>query len=328
MRRSSVVALCAAACFVFVSAACSSRPPPASQAIASTPPAASPSALPQTGPTSAPSVEPSLEPEVSTAPTPTLDPLMPAFAAFDAARFTHSTLIDNEWMPLRPGARWIIDGVTIEGEERIPHRITFTVTDLTKIIGGVETVVVWIEDFSDGQLVEKEIAFYAQDDDGTVWYLGEHPEEFEDGEFVAAPTWVHGVDDAHAGIKMLRDPLNQTQTFYQGWGPAVEWSDYGRLDEAGISDCVTFGCFEGTVRFAESSLGEAGIYQLKSYAKGIGEIRVGWRGEAESMEDLQLKSKATFKGPKLADIRRLAIELEKHAYKVSAETYGDTEPMK
>ena len=50
---------------------------------------------------------------------------------------------------------------------------TFTVTSLTKMIAGVNTAVVWIEDISDGVVVEKEIAFYAQDDDGTVWYLGE-----------------------------------------------------------------------------------------------------------------------------------------------------------
>jgi hypothetical protein len=66
--------------------------------------------------------------------------------------------------------------------EEIPHRIEFTVTDLTKEIAGVSTVVAWVVDYSDGQVVEQEIAFYAQDNDGNVWYLGEHPEEYEDGD--------------------------------------------------------------------------------------------------------------------------------------------------
>ncbi len=105
-----------------------------------------------------------------------------------------------------------------------------------------------------------------------------------------------------------------TQTYYQGWGPAVEWSDFGRIDESGLSDCVVAGCFNDVDRFAESSDGEAGIFQLKSYAKGIGEIRVGWRGEAESREELELKSTATLQSSALKKFDNLAIDLEKHAY--------------
>jgi hypothetical protein len=256
-----------------------------------------------------------------------MDPAVPAFAEFDPTRFSNPTRIDNPWLPLVPGRRWLIDGVTIEGEERIPHRITFTVTDLVKEIGGIKTVVVWIEDISDGELVEKEVAFYAQDDDGTVWYLGEHPEEYEGGEFVIAPTWIHGLEEARAGIKMFADPLTHTQTWYQGWGPAVEWSDYGRFDEALPEDCVTSGCYMDVVRFAESSVGEEGIYQLKSYAKDIGEIRVGWRGEADAKEELELKAIANLNATRLEPIRQAALDLERHAYQISPNVYGQTEPM-
>src|SRR6266498_5807895 len=114
----------------------------------------------------------------------------PQFTDFDPAKFTRSTNIDNEWYPLRPGTRWVYEGYTTERRKQVPHRLQFTVTDLTKEILGVRTVVAYIEDFSDGELVEKEIAFYAQDDGGNVWYFGEHPEEYKAGEFVEAPTWI------------------------------------------------------------------------------------------------------------------------------------------
>jgi hypothetical protein len=321
MRWSSAGALCAAALVLVATVGCSRAP--ASQAAASPPPAtalASPDTG-NTGPTPVPSVAPTPEP------TPALDPLIPIFAEFDPSHFSNGATITNEWLPLQPGRRWIEDGVTLEGGERIPHRITFTVTSLTKLIAGVKTAVAWVEDFSDGELVEVEIAFYAQDDDGTVWYFGEHPEEYEDGEFVTAPTWIAGLDDAKPGIKMFADPTSHTQTYYQGWAPAVEWSDFGRIDESGLSDCVVAGCFNDVDRFAESSDGEAGIYQLKSYAKGIGEIRVGWRGEAESREELELKSTATLQSSALKTFDDLAIDLEKHAYLVSPKVYGQTEPM-
>ena len=163
---------------------------------------------------------------------------------------------------------------------------------------------VWVEDYSDGQLVEVEIAFYAQDDDGTVWYFGEHPEEYEDGEFVAAPTWIAGLEDAKPGIKMFADPLDAHPDLLPGLGTSRRMVRLRSDRRAGLSDCVVAGCFNDVDRFAESSDGEAGIFQLKSYAKGIGEIRVGWRGEAETREELELKSTATLQSSALTEVRQ------------------------
>jgi hypothetical protein len=300
---------------------CAAAPAASQAVIEPSPPPATPSALPSTGPSPEPSTSPSPEPSES------IDPAIPRFAEFDPSNFSDGAKITNPWLPLQPGRRWITEGETIEGGERIPHSITFAVTNLTKMIEGVRTVVVWIEDHSDGELVEKEIAFYAQDDDGTVWYFGEHPEEYEDGKFVAAPTWIAGLEDAKPGIKMFGDPGQHLATWYQGYGPKVEWSDFGRLDEHQAEDCVTAGCFGDVYRFAESSDGEQGIFQLKSYAKGVGEVRVGWRGEAESREELELKARASLKGDRVTKYDELARALEAHAYKVSPTVYGKTERM-
>jgi hypothetical protein len=320
MRRSSVGATGAAIVVLFASVGCSNTPS-TGQADASPPGAATPEPSPTVAVTPSASTSPTPDP------TPSTDPAVPVQADFDPARFSDSATITNGWLPLQPGRRWVTDGVTLEGGERIPHQITFTVTDLSKVISRVKTVVVWVEDINNGELVEREIAFYGQDDDGTVWYFGEHPEELEDGNVVAAPTWIAGLEDARPGIKMFADPTTHTQTYYQGWAPKVEWSDFGRLDEAGLEDCVTSGCFADVVRFAESSDGEEGIFQLKSYAKGVGEIRTGWRGEAESREELELKTTLTLSGARLADVRRMALDLEEHAYQISPQVYGRTEPM-
>ena len=321
MGRSSVGAMGAVIVMLFASVACS-NPPSVSQAAASPPGAATPEPSPTVA------AAPSASARATVDPTPSIDRARPVYADFDPARFSDSTNITNAWLPLQPGRRWITDGVTLEGGERIPHQIIFTVTDLTKVISGVKTVVVWVEDITDGVLVEREIAFYGQDDDGAVWYFGEYPEELEDGVVVKAPTWIAGLEDARPGIKMFADPTTQLQTYYQGWGPGVEWSDFGRLDKAGLEDCVSSGCYRDVIRFAESSLGEEGIFQLKSYAKGVGEVRTGWRGEAESREELELKATTLWGGSKLAAIRKMALELEEHAYQTSPQVYGKTEPMK
>ena len=36
----------------------------------------------------------------------------------------------------------------------------FTVTDLTKVIGGITVVIIWGEDFAEVELVETAIAFF------------------------------------------------------------------------------------------------------------------------------------------------------------------------
>jgi hypothetical protein len=267
--------------------------------------------------------------EDATAEQPTAEATAPApdpeFVDFDPANFSNSTVIDNDWSPMIPGTQWVYEGVSIEEGVRIPHRIEFTVTDLTKEIQGVRTVVAWIVDVSDGVIAEKEIAFYAQDDDGNVWYLGEHPEEYKDGRFHLAPTWIAGVEESLPGVKMWAEPQVGIPSYFQGWGPTVEWSDFGTIDARGERNCVAVGCYDDTLVIAESSLDEIGIYQLKYYARGVGEIRVGWRGEQETPEELELVQHKQLDPEALAAIRAETLALEEHAYQVSKE-YSFTKP--
>jgi hypothetical protein len=256
-------------------------------------------------------------------------PTVAEFWEMDPANFSNSTVINNAWMPLQPGTRWVQEGTAVDDEgNSFVRRIEFTVTGLTKEIGGVNTVVAWIVDYNDGEVVEKEIAFYAQDDDGNVWYFGEHPEEFENGEFVKASPWIHGIEDARAGIKMMAEPKLGIPSYYQGWGPAVDWSDYGQIDQAGLETCVPVACYQDVLVIAESSLGEVDAYQLKYFARGVGEVQVGWKGEDATQEDLKLIELVQLSPDELAEVQTTALELEKHAYEVSSEVYGKTLPSK
>lgn len=249
------------------------------------------------------------------------------FVDFDAASFSDPTTIDNNWFPLTPGNRLVLDGVTVENGESLDHRIEFIVTDLTKEIAGVETVVAWIEDYSDDELVEAELAFYAQDDDGTVWFLGEYPEEYEEGEFVAAPTWIAGIADARPGVKMYAQPETTIPAYFQGWGPEVGWSDYAQIEAIGEQTCVELDCYEDLVIIAESSLEEEGIFQIKSYAPGVGNVEVGFRGDDSTQEELGAISYGPVTADELAQYRTLAMEMEAHAYEVSPDVYGETAPI-
>jgi hypothetical protein len=244
----------------------------------------------------------------------------------DAGNFDDPTNIDNGWFPLKPGNLWVLEGESIEGEKHIPHRIVFTVTDLTKVIGGVRTVVAWIEEYADNELVEAELAFYAQDNDGNIWYLGEYEEEYRQGEFVDAPTWIAGVEDARAGIAMQAEPRMDSPSYSQGWGPAIEAADQGRVYQMGQQTCVPFDCYEDVLVIEESSQDEPDTFQLKYYAQGVGPVRVGWRGEDPTQETLALVDFVQLGPEVLAEARAVALALEEHAYEVSGDVYGTTKP--
>jgi hypothetical protein len=250
------------------------------------------------------------------------------YEKFDYDNFDRSTLIDNDWFPLRPGAQLIQKGSTFEGGRRVRHRVVLTVTDLTKVVDGIRVVVAWERDYAADELVETELAFFAQDNDGNVWHLGQYPEEYENGEFVEAPAWVAGVENARAGIAMKAHPERGASSYSQGWGPAVNWRDRARVYRMGQRTCVPVDCYEDVLVTEEFTREEPGAFQLKYYARGVGNIRVGWRGDDPSKEELELVKVAQLGPEALAEVRAAALKLERRAYEISAEVYGRTSPAK
>ena len=252
----------------------------------------------------------------------------PDLPGFDAASFTQPTRIDNAWMPLVPGTRFVYEGSTVEDDGTVvPHRVVINVTDLTKVIGGVRAVVTWDLDYSDGELVEAELALFAQDSAGTVWRMGEYPEEYEEGKFIAAPAWIHGFEGAQAGIMMRASPQPGTPSYAQGWGPAVDWTDRGQVDSVGQRTCVPASCYDDVVSIVETSASEPDAQQLKYYARGVGNVRVAWRGGGEkTKETLELVRVERLDTAGLAEVRAKALEMERNAYERSKTVYANTPP--
>jgi hypothetical protein len=246
--------------------------------------------------------------------------------AYDPANFSEPTVIDNPWFPLTPGKQLTYEGEAVEDGERLPHSVVFAVTDLTKVIDGVRTVVALDKDLSDGELVEAEIAFFAQDDDGNVWHFGQYPEEYEDGEPVAAPAWIVGFEGAKSGIAMRANPQPGTDDYAQGLGPEVEWTDRGRVHETGQRVCVPADCYTDVLVIDETSEEEPGAHQYKYYAKGVGNISVGFGGADETEETLELVKFEQLDASGLAQLRQEALKLEENAYETSSNVYAHTQP--
>jgi hypothetical protein len=259
-------------------------------------------------------------------------PLTGSASDFKRAQFDNSTRINNKWMPLKPGTQRLYEGSAFEEGERSrsTRRVVATVTDVGKVIDGVRTLVVLEKDYTAGQLGEAEIAFFAQDNAGNVWLLGEYPEEYVNGKLDEIPTWIAGQKGARAGIAMLANPTPGSPDYAQGFAPPpVEFSDRARVYKTGQRTCTPVDCYRNVLVTEEFAPGEPGSFQLKYYAAGVGNVRVGWRGANEQeKETLELVSLKRLSPQALAKVRKETLELDKRAYKRSSEVYAKTQPAK
>jgi hypothetical protein len=126
---------------------------------------------------------------------------------------------------------------------------------------------------------------------------------------------------------MQGNPQVGTPSYAEGWGPAVHWTDRGQVDQVGQKTCVPVACYEDVLVIAETSAGEADAQQLKYYAPGVGNVRVGWRGAGEkTKETLELTRVEVLDAAGLAEVRASALEMERNAYQRSKTVYAHTPP--
>lgn len=247
---------------------------------------------------------------------------------FDRGSFHDPTRVDNQWMPLEPGRQLLYVGYINDQDGRVEHRVVFTVTDLTKVIDGVPTVVIYDRDYNAGELTEAELAFQAQDDTGTVWSLGEYPEEWEEGKFTGAPdTWIAGLAGARAGVLMRAEPRVGTSQYLQGWAPDIDFSDTAKVYRRGQRTCVPVHCYDNVLVIDEWNPSEPDAHQHKFYAPQVGNIRADFAGTQEKeKETLSLVKVSRLDQRALAEIHEQALALDKRAYTASKRLYRHTPP--
>jgi hypothetical protein len=187
----------------------------------------------------------------------------------DPADFT--TEIDNPYWPMAVGSRWVYRETDGEGAVM---RVVVTVTNMTKqIANGIEARVVHDVVSEDGEPVEVTDDWYAQDSDGTIWYLGEDTAEYENGKVVSREgSFEAGVDGAQAGIIMPADP-KVGQTFRQEYykGQAQDFASVLSLDARAK---VPFGSFDGVLQTKDvNPLAEPKPeIEHKFYARDVGPV--------------------------------------------------------
>jgi hypothetical protein len=209
-------------------------------------------------------------------PTTTTTPATDASTAnyhpkIDPSQFT--TKIDNKFLPYAPGDRHTYTGT----RDGAPIVSKYVVTNQTKTVMGVDTVVVKDVVTSNKSLVEKTTDWYAQDKQGNVWYFGENTAEYENGVVISTDgTWEAGVDHAQPGITMEATP-KVGDAYRQEFRPGVA-EDKARVLDTNASTKVPAGSFNNLVVTFDKNPLDPSKRERKWYAAGIGFVHAELHG--------------------------------------------------
>ena len=186
-------------------------------------------------------------------------------AKLDPSNFT--TEIDNPYWPMRPGSHWVYR----ELEDGEAQRVDVTVTDRTKVLGGITARVVHDQVTRKGQVIEDTFDWYAQDSDGNLWYLGEDTKEYENGKLKSTEgSWAYGVDGAQPGVVVPADPkqgMRYREEYYAGHA-----EDAAEVLSVNSQVQVPYGRYGDAMLTRNYSSLEPTVEEMKLYARGVGPV--------------------------------------------------------
>jgi hypothetical protein len=159
--------------------------------------------------------------------------------SFSASDFHNPTTIDNRYFPLVPKTTFTYKGFA----QKATVVDIVTVTRNTPTIAGVKTVEVRDHVVEDGLLTGDTLDWYAQDDQGNVWYFGEFATQLPAGTHDGS--WKAGVDGAQPGYIMEAAP-KVGDTYCQENAPGVA-QDAAQVLSVSASRSVPNGTFTSSV---------------------------------------------------------------------------------
>lgn len=195
-------------------------------------------------------------------------------------KFSDATNITNPLLPISGLHSAILSG-TVDGK---PFHTQTTLLPETRIIEWtegqqVETLVSQYVAYLDGRIEEVALDYYAQADDGSVWYFGEDVFNYKDGYIADTDgTWLAGKEGPPAMI-MPGDP--KVGDVYRPENvPGLVFEEV-RIKAVDQRVDGPHGSVEGVIIAGE--LHQNGSREDKTFAPGYGEFFTGSGGDVEAM---------------------------------------------
>ena len=182
--------------------------------------------------------------------------------------FSDPTAITNPFFPIAS----VVQAVQLGAEGDVALRHEITLLDETRVIPwngqDIEAVVSQFVAYGDGEILEIATDYFAQADDGSVWYLGEDVTNYDGGKVEDHDgTWLAG-RDGPAGMIMPADP--QVGDVYRPENiPGVVFEEV-TVEQTGLTVEGPRGPVAGAIQVQEAL--QDGTLEDKVFAPGYGEF--------------------------------------------------------
>lgn len=199
--------------------------------------------------------------------------------------FSDPTRIDNPMLPITAFESCKSEGMSPDGETRSVRRVLDRTQEFEVNGQAVKAVVVRDKTWTEGELTENTIDYFAQADDGTVYYLGEDATHFEDGVPDHEGSWRFGEDTDVIGVAMPADPQVGDTWMLEDVPDVGTENDV--LAERFATLTVGDNEYENVIRVA-AHVTPDNEDEDQLYAEGVGNIREAGTGAAadEDFSDL------------------------------------------
>lgn len=177
-----------------------------------------------------------------------------------------SPIITNNYLPMIVGRT--LTYLKVVGPD--VEEIVVTTEPGSKSVNGIDCAIVRDTVTLNGVFLEDTYDWFAQRNDGSVWYLGEISMNFDEDGFVEdiEGSWRYGKDDAQPGIVMPANP--QVGDAYRQEYLIGEAEDVARVIAVGVSVTVPAGTYHNCIVTQDwAPLSPDGI-EHKYYAPGVG----------------------------------------------------------
>jgi len=203
--------------------------------------------------------------------------------------FSDPLVFTNAFAPFQVGAVKVFSGKSDGEKTAVVDLFTADTRSFAWGGGSVECAVLQETEFSDGQTSEISLNYFAQSDDGTVWYFGEVVDIYENGVVVAHDgSWLVG------GASLPSDPVDTATALEPGLfmpaTPAV--GDFFKPEDLFplVDETVTVikldqklnvpsGKYAEAMKVEETSLIGDSDPEFKWYVRGLGVVKTKAKGE-------------------------------------------------
>jgi len=181
-----------------------------------------------------------------------------------------STQITNPYLPLSLVGPKVFTGEETDDEgETVETRLESRLLAETKVVAGVTVAILEERAYEDGELVEVAFDYFAQHENGDVYYFGEDVDNYVDGELDNHDgSWLAGEGENQPGLFMPASPqVGETLSLEFAPGVAEDMADILSLTE---SVDVPAGTYTDCLKTRDYTPLEPDVEEFKWYCPDVG----------------------------------------------------------